>query len=276
MRTADYHSHLVAEMSPRVGAGEARSLARLVLEDVFHWREGQRARLLTQDEEILAWTIENRLKSGEPVQYITGIADFYGLQLKVSPAVLIPRPETEELVELILEDHPDGESLRVLDVGTGSGCIPLALKSQRPNWQLTGLDVSTEALKVARENDRQQGAEIDWLESDFLEEKPAGTFNIIVSNPPYITPSEKEKMSTSTLQHEPELALFVPEEDPLLFYRQIGEFAINALAPGGSLYFELNEFNYSETGALMKQLGFREVMARQDLQGKYRMLRCRV
>jgi release factor glutamine methyltransferase len=263
-------------MSPRVGAAEARSLARLVLEDVFNWREGQRARLLTQDEEILAWTIENRIKSGEPVQYITGIADFYGLQLKVSPAVLIPRPETEELVEFILEDYPVGESLRVIDLGTGSGCIPLALKSQRPNWQLTGLDVSTEALKVARENDQEQGAEIEWLETDILKEKPTGTFKIIVSNPPYITPSEKEKMSVSTLQHEPELALFVPEEDPLLFYRQIGEFAINALAPGGSLYFELNEFNYSETGALMKELGFSEVMARQDLQGKYRMLRCRV
>lgn len=273
MRTADYHEHLLKELSPRLGGGEARSVARLVLEDIFNWRPGQRPRLLTQDEQILAWTVENRLKSGEPVQYVTGVADFYGLRLRVTPDVLIPRPETEELVEFILEDHPSGSIRRVIDVGTGSGCIPLALAAQRPEWTLTGLDVSGLTIEVAKSNQETTGGNVSWLEMDILQEQPPGPYDIIVSNPPYIPPTERDRMSESTLQHEPDLALFVPEDDPLLFYRVIGNWAKAAMAPGGRLYFELNEFHYEAAGLLLRELGYEDVRARKDLSGKYRMLR---
>lgn len=273
MRTSDYYEHLLVELSPRVGSGEARSMARLVLEDIFRWRPGQRPRLLTQDEQILAWTVENRLKSGEPVQYVTGIADFYGLQLKVTPDVLIPRPETEELVEFILDDHPVGDSKKVIDVGTGSGCIALALQSQRSDWQITGLDVSSLAIEVAKSNQDMEDGVVNWLCADFLTDPPANQYDIIVSNPPYIPPSEKEKMGAGTITHEPELALYSPEEDPLLFYRRIGEWAKTALLPGGQLYFEINEYRYEAVGELLKSLEFKEVMARKDLQGKWRMVR---
>lgn len=274
MRTEDYHHHLLSELSPRVGGGEARSIARLVLEDVFNWRPGQRPRLMTQDEQILAWTVENRLKSGEPVQYITGVADFYGLQLRVTPDVLIPRPETEELVEFILEDHPAETIRSLIDIGTGSGCIPLALKSQRPSWEISGLDVSSLAIEVASSNGTAQGSPVNWIEADFLKSRPTGTFDIVVSNPPYIPPSEQHKMGTSTLKYEPELALFSPEDDPLIFYREIGKWALESLNEGGKLYFEINEFSHAAVSKLLKDIGFQKVDLRKDLQGKYRMLRC--
>lgn len=272
MRTSDYHQHLLKELSPRVGNGEARSMARLILEDVFKWRANQHPRLLTQDEQILAWTIENRLKSGEPVQYITGIADFYGLQLHVTPDVLIPRPETEELVELILEDHPNSNLLRVLDIGTGSGCIALALKSQRPEWEITAVDLSTSALEIAKKNGKELGLTINWQQLDILQDSPTGTFDLIVSNPPYIPPSERDKMNTATLKYEPELALFSPEENPLVFYRRIIELSQDLLASNGKIYFEVNEFRATAVANLL-EARTNKVALLNDLQKKPRMLR---
>ncbi|PHI19882.1 protein-(glutamine-N5) methyltransferase, release factor-specific [Lewinellaceae bacterium SD302] len=247
-------------------------MARLVLEDVFKWREGQHPRQLTQDEQILAWTIENRLKSGEPVQYITGIADFYGLQLRVTPDVLIPRPETEELVELILEDHPQSKALKVIDIGTGSGCIALALKSQRPEWDITGLEMSRMAGKVAVENGEALGLNVSWTEADILTSDPGGTYDIIVSNPPYIPPSERDKMDTSALEHEPDAALFVPEDDPLIFYRRIAEWGSGALVAGGHCYFEVNEYKAGEVAEMLRTKA-EKVVVLKDLQGKPRMVR---
>lgn len=247
-------------------------MARLVLEDVFKWREGQHPRQLTQDEQILAWTIENRLKSGEPVQYITGIADFYGLQLRVTPDVLIPRPETEELVELILEDHPQSEALKIIDVGTGSGCIALALKSQRPEWHVTGLEMSSMAGKVAVENGEALGLNVSWVEANILTNDPEGTYDIIVSNPPYIPPSEKGKMDVSALEHEPDMALFVPEDDPLVFYRRIAEWGSGALISGGHCYFEVNEYKAEEVAEMLRTMA-KKVVVLKDLQGKSRMIR---
>ena len=272
MRTEDYYQHLQKKLSPQFGTGEARSVARLVLEDVFGWRVGRRSRLLNQDEQILAWTVENRLLAKEPVQYITGVGDFYGLQLRVTPDVLIPRPETEELVELILAENPAEPSQTLIDIGTGSGCIALAIKHERPNWSVTGLDVSSSALAVARENAEKYKLEMNWLESNILSAPLHQAYHIMVSNPPYIPPSERKQMGQSTLVHEPAIALYSPEEDPLKFYRIIGERGKEALRPGGKLYFEVNEFRADEVVEVLDQQGFQNVKKHLDLQGKWRMV----
>jgi release factor glutamine methyltransferase len=272
MTTLDLTQHLIDELSPLQGPGEAASVARLVLEDVFGYRRGSYPRQLSQEEQILAWTTINRLKAGEPVQYVTGIADFYGLQLRVTPDVLIPRPETEELVEWILEETAPGQELRVTDIGTGSGCIALALKHKRPEWTVSGYDVSDDALAIARENAGKLELELAFQQGDALTpETFKGTYDIIVSNPPYIPPSEKDRMGASTLAHEPDMALFVPEEDPLLFYREIAKIATGNLVPGGHLFFETNEFNNDQVVELLKAVGFASVEARQDIHGKWRM-----
>lgn len=275
MRTNEYFEHLLQTFSPRVGAGEARATARLILEDVFGWRSGQRPRLLTQDEEILAWTVENRLQSGEPVQYITGIADFYGLQLSVSPDVLIPRPETEELVEHILSAHGPDTHRRVLDVGTGSGCIALALKAKRPEWEVMAIDSSPDALEVARSNGKRLDLAVEWSQVDILNASPDGTFDIIVSNPPYIDPTEKDRMGATTLKHEPRLALFVEGDDPLLFYRRLATAGKVWLSDGGCVYAELNEFRAANTQDLFGSDDWADVSVHQDLQGKDRILSAR-
>lgn len=277
MTITELAQHIIDELSPLLGPGEATSVSRLVLEDLFGYRRGSHPRRLSQDEQIMAWATINRLKAGEPVQYVTGIADFYGLQLRVDPAVLIPRPETEELVEWVLEDAVAGAQVQCLDIGTGSGCIPLALKYKRPSWTCTGVDVSTDALDVARANAEKLKLEVDFEVMDVLENPSshlrAAAYNIIISNPPYIPPSERDVMSPSTLAHEPELALFVPEEDPLLFYRRIAELGTKALAKGGLLYFETNEFNSEDVVTLLTESGYAEVERRKDLRGKWRMVR---
>lgn len=276
MRTNDYFDHLQKEFSHRLGSGEAKSVARLVLEDVFGWRSGQRPRLLNQDEQLLAWTIENRLKAGEPVQYITGIADFYGLQFRVNPKVLIPRPETEELVEQLLTHNDATQKLRVLDIGTGSGCIALALKNQRPSWSITGIDVSEEACTLARDNAARLDLDVGFEVVDILDTIPPETYDIVVSNPPYISPEERLLMGKSTLAHEPALALYAPINDPLLFYRRFAAIGKTMLAPQGQLYLEINEFRYRETKALFEDTGWREVSIQADLQGKARVLSAKI
>lgn len=275
MNTIDLARHLTDQLTPLLGEGETRSVTRLVLEDLFGARPGSRPRVLTQEEQLLAWTTINRLKAGEPTQYVTGIADFYGLQLTVTPAVLIPRPETEELVEWILEENPTGKPLRVLDVGTGSGCIALALKHKRPEWTVEALDVSQDALKIARANATKLNLEVLFTHFDFLQSGlgfPNGHFDLIVSNPPYIPPSERDRMGASTLAHEPDLALFVPEEDPLLFYGRLAEEGNEILTEKGRIYVETNEFNNDSVAELFRRLGYTGVTPKSDLQGKPRMI----
>ena len=275
MTTDDLRQHLLQRLTPRFGPGEARAMTRLVCEDLFGIRGVGRPRTLTQDEELLLWTTVNRLEAGEPVQYVTGIGDFYGLQLKVTPDVLIPRPETEELVEWILAEHPGPtDELRCLDIGTGSGCIALALRAKRPVWTVVGIDNSAAALTVAQDNAHTLGLPVVFAEVDVLQEVPdLGPFDIIVSNPPYIPPSERDRMDTSTLRFEPEAALFVPQDDPLLFYRRITTIADRLLSPGGRLYFETNEFHHGPVSEMLRAAGMQMVEGRKDLQGKDRMLR---
>ena len=277
LRTDDLAKHFVRELRTALGGGEAASVTRLIMEDVFGYRNGNRPRMLTEDEELLAWVTLNRLHGGEPVQYVTGIADFYGLQLKVTPAVLIPRPETEELVEWILDDHPTGTVKRVVDLGTGSGCIPLALQARRPEWLCEGVDKSEEALEVALDNREMLNSTVLFKVADLLSDRFTrdSHYDIVVSNPPYIPPSEREQMGPSVLEHEPAIALFVPEDDPLIFYRKVGELAITGLKAGGNLYVETNEHNSDRVMKLFRDQGFGDVVRKKDLQGKWRMVRCR-
>ncbi len=276
MRTDELSQYFYDALAPRLGPGEAASVTRLVLEDLFDHRKGQRPRQLSTDEEEFATRVLQRLLAGEPVQYVTGIADFYGLQLHVTPDVLIPRPETEELVEWILEDHPGTQLRSAVDLGTGSGCLPLALKSRRPTWRCEGWDISEAALAVAVANGERLGLDVRFNHGDIRQGDIllfTMRYDVLVSNPPYIPPSERAQMGASTLSYEPEVALFTPEEDPLLYYRHIATIGWTALVDEGHVYLEVNEFNSEQVEQLFQAGGYTQVQRRRDLQGKWRMLR---
>ena len=215
--------------------------------------------------------ILQKLRAHEPIQYIFGHTEWKGLDLRVTPDTLIPRPETAELVEWILQEADRDKPLSVLDIGTGSGCIAIALKKAAPKWQVTGLDISEEALAVAKENAIRNKVEVNWLQADILSpiaNNPLPIADIIVSNPPYICDSEKKDMDARVLDYEPHSALFVPDADPLLFYRQIA-----SLASSPSLvFFEINEAYGNEVCAMMEQMGYSDVQLKNDMYGKPRMV----
>ena len=220
----------------------------------------------------LTIAVENLLM-GMPIQYILGKGPFYGREFVVSPAVLIPRNETEELVHLIIKENPK-ESLHILDIGTGSGCIPVTLALEMKMPTVFGIDISEEALDIAKENADLLQSKVDFIQSDILkEELPFEDLDIIVSNPPYVRHSEKNLMHTNVLAYEPHLALFVYDEDPLLFYRIISQKALKTLKSGGKLYFEINEAFGKETKELMERTGFLDVEIFEDLNGRQRMVR---
>jgi len=213
-----------------------------------------------------------QLLQGKPIQYIIGSAPFYGRDFEVGPEVLIPRNETEELVHLIIKENPQ-EGLKILDIGTGSGCIPvtLALEMNRP--EVFAFDVSEAALDMAKRNAERLLASVVFQQLDILEEKiPYEQLDVIVSNPPYVRYSEKERMHQNVLAYEPHLALFVFDEDPLLFYRVIAEKAKQSLKSGGKLYFEINEALGEDTKNLMEAWGYSQVNILKDLNGKDRIL----
>lgn len=256
---------------------EAENVMRILFEDAFGWTSGQLARNFLAEEEDQLSSILERLKANEPLQYILGEADFYGLKFDVTPAVLIPRPETEELVYQILEAGKNKDWKRGLDIGTGSGCIPISLKKNQPDWSLSGMDVSEEALQVARRNALKNQVEVDWIAQDVLDEKAwdkLGSYDFIVSNPPYIPLAEKKVMPRQVLDYEPALALFVENDQALIFYRKIHDLAIRSLGPGGGLFFELNEFNAKAVQAMVDLHFFSEAVLLPDMQGKDRMLYC--
>ena len=272
------HRELVNGLTPEFGKGEANQLARIVFEDAFGITNFLRRQELTPNQLSQLKEIQERILAHEPVQYILGMTYFYDLKFKVNPAVLIPRSETEELVAWILEDHSTNQNLRILDIGTGSGCIPIALKAKAPNYQITAVDISTAAISIAKENTEINQVEVNFQELDILNKESwekLPSYEIIVSNPPYIPLREKDLMGKSVLNHEPSLALFVTNEDPLIFYRTIIEFSKKQLTNGGWLYFETNEFNATEVEALLFKAGYFDIEKRQDLQGKDRMLKAR-
>jgi len=225
---------------------------------------------LTQITEIV-----NRLIQFEPIQYILGETEFYGLPLKVNPTVLIPRPETEELVDWIIHDYPSINPV-ILDIGTGSGCIPIALSKNLPGAKVEGWDISTEALTVARDNAKINQVNIKFIYTDILNlnfTTKQHKYDIIVSNPPYVMASEQPSMPKNVIEYEPHIALFVPDTDPLIFYSTIADLAINQLKPGGKLYFEINEQFGNETTHLLSLKGFKNIIVRKDINGKVRMIR---
>ena len=219
--------------------------------------------------------ILQKLRAHVPIQYIFGHTEWMGLDLRVTPATLIPRPETAELVEWVLQMGDRDKPLKVLDIGTGSGCIALALKKAAPNWNVTGLDISEDALKVAKENAGRNNAEVHWLQADILSPQcPIASlphhlhFDIIVSNPPYICNHEKRDMDARVLDYEPHSALFVPDTDPLLFYRQIASLATSP----AMLFFEINEAYGNEVCEMMAKMGYTDIQLKNDMYGKPRMV----
>ena len=235
-----------------------------------------------QGEELKA--ILTRLQTGEPVQYILGETEFYGLPFKVNPSVLIPRPETEELVEWILsvcgghfaENSKQFEEA-ILDIGTGSGCIAISLKKNLHNAQVSAVDISEPALQTAKVNAALNKVEINFIHSDVLDwEAQTAKFkmyNLIVSNPPYVTLYDKQQMHTNVTDHEPHNALFVPEDAPLLFYNAIADFALLKLPAKGLLFFEINENYGKQTLEMLQKKGFTDIILKQDMSGRDRMIK---
>ncbi|ALD22066.1 peptide chain release factor N(5)-glutamine methyltransferase [Hymenobacter sp. DG25A] len=261
---------------------EAAAIAGLVLEHVLAVSPLQRR--MQANEEVPSGvaqqleTIQERLLLHEPVQYVLGVAHFAGMELEVTPATLIPRPETEELIQLIVQEqqaHRTG--LTLLDVGTGSGCIALALCQALKPQRTIAVDISAEALAVARRNAARYGCAVEFQQLDILQATPADipphSLQILVSNPPYVLENERPLMRRNVLEYEPATALFVPDNDPLLFYRRIAELGQELLQPGGALYFEINEQYAQELCQLLAALEYQAVAAHPDLFGKDRMVR---
>ena len=218
------------------------------------------------------------LQQEKPIQYITGEAWFYGLRFEVNENTLIPRPETEELVEWIIESQKSkvqSQKFDILDIGTGSGCIPIALKANLPQANVSAIDVSEEALEVAKRNAAINKVDINFIQANILEVEDLNChFDIIVSNPPYVRVLEKQEIKKNVLDYEPHLALFVDDNDALLFYRKITQLALKNLAPNGLLFFEINQYLGKETVILLENLGFKNIELRKDIYGNDRMIKC--
>lgn len=212
-----------------------------------------------------------RLAAGEPLQYVIGSTPFCGLNFKVDGRVLIPRPETAELVDWVAQDATKTGTL--LDVGTGSGCIAISLAHRLAGWKVQGWDISEGALEVARENSRLNGTEVEFRKVDILNASVDSGFDVIVSNPPYVMESEKNQMEDTVLEFEPHLALFVSDSDPLFFYKAIAAFGHRTLNTGGRLYFEINPLLVEEMKDMLMGAGYRDVQVRNDIFGKPRMIK---
>lgn len=270
---------LTAQLAALYPAPEAEAMAALVVETLLSLSPLQRrmqaeapvpAAVAEQVPTLLA-----RLLRHEPVQYVLGQAHFYDLTLAVTPATLIPRPETEELVQRIIRAHQGQPGLRILDVGTGSGCIPIALNQHLPGAHLTAVDISAEALVVARQNATVYQAFVAFQQVDILRELPtveAHSLDVVVSNPPYVLEKEKALMRPNVLAHEPATALFVPDHDPLLFYHRLAEVGRQLLRPGGALYLEGNEQYMHAVAAALTAAGYQQAHVHPDLFGKDRFV----
>ena len=271
-------------LTPLYDAGEAQAIVRTVLDveygmtltDIICGKVNE----LSSDEERNLEEIITRLQNGEPVQYVLGEADFAGRTFHVEPGVLIPRPETAELCQWIEEEVSSleaDERKQILDICTGSGCIAITLGLNIPNSEVTGWDISEDTLRIAQGNVEMLKAgnvRIEYQDALMLP-KAAETADIIVSNPPYICEKEKADMEKNVLEHEPSIALFVPDEEPLKFYRAIAEYASSALKSEGALYFEINPIYEKETREMLEELGFKDIETKEDAFGKKRMMKAK-
>ena len=281
-------SHISSRLEPVYEPDEAQSLAWWILEELTGKTRSQLicgckgTTFLPHTQEIDA--IIERLLHFEPIQYIFGHTLWYGLDLKLTPATLIPRPETAELVERVLDVSKSRHAeISVLDIGTGSGCIAIALKKAHPEWKVTGIDISSEAIEVAKENARRNNVEVEFLVADIFNHQSPITnhqYDIVVSNPPYICEHEKSSMKSNVLDYEPASALFVPDTDPLRFYRHIAElFARTPYTVHHTpkyLFFEINEAYPAEMEALLREYGYTDIRITNDIYGKARIIEGRV
>jgi len=274
----DIRSYLSAELHDLYDEHEIRIIAEILIRSasgmtkMHQLYDGSIILSSVATEKIIAYAAE--LKSGKPVQYVTGETSFYNCRIKVNPSTLIPRPETEELVDLILRENK-GFSGSVLDFGTGSGCISVALAANMPLASVTGIDISEEALSIARENAELNHVMVKFLQGDVFsfDWKRAGTADIIVSNPPYVRESEKMLMSKNVLDFEPPAALFVPDENPLVYYEAILSLAEGCLNKSGRIYFEINEKMSDRLTELLTGSGYSDVMAVKDINERYRIIK---
>ena len=282
MKISEFKNHFQFQLSGLYPSEEIQSFFNILTEKYLNLARIEIA--LNPQQEISEEDLEKfqaaliRLKKNEPIQYITGEAEFYGLVFKVNKHTLIPRPETEELVEFILSDQKLKDdyttSTTILDIGTGSGCIAVTLAKNLPLAHVSALDISRETLDVAKENAILNNVKVDFFQADILALKSLPQlYDVIVSNPPYVRDLEKGLMHDNVLKYEPEAALFVSNEDPLLFYKAISNLAFTFLKPGGKLFFEINEYLADEMILLLKGEGFQNFELKKDIFGKSRMLK---
>ena len=278
MKIKDLRTNFIDSLSGIYDSEEILSFFYILSEDILNLKRVDVAMRLDQGVSVkqieIFDKIKQRLEKQEPIQYILGQAHFYGMSFKVTPDVLIPRPETEELVDWILKDVPKEASLNILDIGTGSGCIAVSLAKNLPKARVYAIDVSERALEVAKENAKSNKVKVTFIKEDILKvESLFQKFDILVSNPPYVREMERQEMKPNVLNNEPSLALFVSDKDPLLFYEKIAILANEKLNNKGVLYFEINQYLSFETKKKVEELGFTSVEVREDIFGNKRMIK---
>ncbi|MCH5219957.1 MAG: peptide chain release factor N(5)-glutamine methyltransferase [Muribaculaceae bacterium] len=279
MRLSELKKDIENRLTPAVGNKEAEAVTRIILEDTLGINRVNIAlypdREVTDDTVMSVNRMTDRVIQGEPLQYILGYADFHGLRLKVDSSVLIPRPETSALVDLVVDTLAHAKDKRLLDVGTGSGAIAIALARELPFADITAVDISSDALTVAKSNAHQNGVEkyINFKYCDILNDPlPGDDYDAVVSNPPYVAEHEKTGMDNRVLDYEPHTALFVPDKDPLLFYREIAQKAFDKLKTGGYIFFEINPLYHKQLEQLISSLGYTDITVSRDFCGRTRFL----
>lgn len=281
MKIKEYRSYFIQELTPIFDEGEAESFFYLILENKQQLKRIDLALqhdLTFSEDEIKIWNaILEQLKNEIPVQYLLGKTSFYGLDFEVNTNVLIPRPETEELVDWIIKSNQvdqNSKGLKILDIGTGSGCIAISLANYIPNAKVFAIDVSESALDTAKKNAESNKVEVTFTNKNILETVDLEQqYDIIVSNPPYVRNLEKEEIKKNVLDNEPHLALFVEDDDALIFYRKIAELAQKNLSENGQLFFEINQYLGQEMINLLEEMNFKNVELRKDIYGNDRMIR---
>jgi len=281
MKIKQYRTQFIKELSPFYDAYEAESFFYLILEEKHKLRQIDLAlnhELTFEDNDFVIWDeLVKQLKKEVPIQYLLGKTNFYGLDFEVNENVLIPRPETEELVEWIINENsnPDkSKKIKILDIGTGSGCIAISLAKNLPNAEVFGIDVSKKAIETAKRNAVKNNVDVTFVLLDILEtEELRCNFDIIVSNPPYVRNLEKEEIKKNVLDYEPHLALFVEDNDALIFYKKIASLAQKRLFEKGKLYFEINQYLGKEMIELLENMDFKNVELRKDIYDNDRMIK---